>query len=362
MFVLDTSSSVWVQDYRKQLKFVSKLADSFEIGPNDVQVGVITYSTRANLDISLNRYKSKKNLKNAILAIPYRSGTTNTANALVLLRREMQKVMATRSGLFIAIIVTDGHSRIPEYTAKEAKRLHDLGVDVYAIGVGKKYSIEELRLLSSNPEDNVYEVTDYEALENLAQRLDIKTCNETVYFGYDLLSIGILRSNMLNRFIWNLLPYTTYGSFQIVTLPYCPNTFDTPLTVLQAGKVPTTTDFSPKNFATFDGVVARISKEIQSKLNGHTNSSFSTVLYVEDSPLVNNVITRNTTLEITKVRNISDKVFIVTIGSVSSKQIEILRSLNCEIIQVPSYEYLVNRVQTAPFYFRPLMNRPMNGM
>lgn len=184
MFVMDSSSSIWIEDYKKQLQFARKLVANFDIGQTNshVRVGAITFSRTAHLDIPLGRYVSKRKLQKAILKIPYRTGETNTAEALRLLRREIEPKMKVFTAPFMVIVITDGKSRDTWSTQYEAHLLHKLGVHIYAIGVGPYYDIKELTSIASDPVRNIRLVSSYSALENIAKIFGVKTCEGELKF------------------------------------------------------------------------------------------------------------------------------------------------------------------------------------
>lgn len=62
-FLLDSSSSIWIVDFRKQLKFVSDLLDSFDLGPNSTRVGVASFSYRYYENIRLGLYDNVDDIK-----------------------------------------------------------------------------------------------------------------------------------------------------------------------------------------------------------------------------------------------------------------------------------------------------------
>ena len=55
VFILDSSSSEGATNFQKQLQFVSDFVKQFDIGPTDVQVGMITFSSYAHSEFYLNR-------------------------------------------------------------------------------------------------------------------------------------------------------------------------------------------------------------------------------------------------------------------------------------------------------------------
>lgn len=183
MFVLDASSSIWVEDYRKQLNFVADLVSSFDVGSgrSQVRIGAITFSNKAYLEFSFDSFTDPDELKDAILNITYRTGRTNTADALKLLRQQIEPRLINKKGPIVAIVVTDGRSMKPLDTVEEAKKLHQLGIDIYAIGVGKShvYDVTELRAIATDPDNGVYTVSNYSALQEITQKLHIQPCKGT---------------------------------------------------------------------------------------------------------------------------------------------------------------------------------------
>jgi len=53
-FVLDSSGSIGAQDFREVRSFVHEFVNSIRIGPDDNQVGVISFSDTARVDFYLN--------------------------------------------------------------------------------------------------------------------------------------------------------------------------------------------------------------------------------------------------------------------------------------------------------------------
>ena len=66
VFLLDSSGSVGSANFQKQLDFVSRFAQSFDIGPRNVQIGVVTFATTPHNEFNLNTYTVKHDLVTAI--------------------------------------------------------------------------------------------------------------------------------------------------------------------------------------------------------------------------------------------------------------------------------------------------------
>lgn len=80
----------------------------------------------------------------------------------------------------IAVVVTDGQSSNPTSTATQAKLLKDVGVRVFAVGVGTSAN-PELQTIASAPKD-VFTVTTFDSLNTVRLGLTNRTCEESNLF------------------------------------------------------------------------------------------------------------------------------------------------------------------------------------
>lgn len=137
-FLLDESSSIkTVDNFKKELNFVTSVVDYLEIGLTKSQVGVMTFSDQPKIKFHLNDYTSKTAIANAISDIKWKGGNTFLDRALAMVRR---RGLTPRYGSRpevpqIAVIITDGVSTDPSKTRKELKKLHAQNYILYAIGI-----------------------------------------------------------------------------------------------------------------------------------------------------------------------------------------------------------------------------------
>ena len=181
VFLLDKSGSVGQANFDKMLQFVRNVANDFEIGPNDVQVGVDTFSTGFDHEFKLNANNDKTKLQQAVSSISYSGGGTNTGNAIKLMR---QQSFTANSGHRanvpkVAIVVTDGQSNNKALTAAEAQKARDAGITVLAIGVGSGVDDAELNAIASDPDSqNVFKASTFDALTGLQGFVAAKACDD----------------------------------------------------------------------------------------------------------------------------------------------------------------------------------------
>ncbi|XP_050409287.1 collagen alpha-5(VI) chain [Patella vulgata] len=178
MFLLDTSSSIEIDDFRKQLQFTQDVVKIFDIGRERTKVGVALFSDTVYPQFDLNAYNSKGHIVDRIGKIGYRGGRTNTAEALSFLRTKVFTQDQVRQGVpRIAIVLTDGLSNYPDETVRESKELHLNGITVFVIGIGNQTDTNELKAIASNPDSEyAFHVNNFDALYSVKKTLAVKTC------------------------------------------------------------------------------------------------------------------------------------------------------------------------------------------
>ncbi|KAK2165643.1 hypothetical protein LSH36_47g02029 [Paralvinella palmiformis] len=178
VFALDGSGSIEKNNFFLLEEFIKDAMYGIDLDSMS-RVGVLTYSDEANIKIQLNEYNSTRSIINA-MNLPYTGGTTNTAEALRVLRTEM--FVAERGdrpdAINIAVVVTDGKSNNRKRTLEEAVATRKAGIHIVVIGVGSSIEEEELRGIATDPDDdNVFIVKDFYALTKVLTPLLTSVCN-----------------------------------------------------------------------------------------------------------------------------------------------------------------------------------------
>ncbi|KAK6187377.1 hypothetical protein SNE40_005423 [Patella caerulea] len=184
VFLIDDSGSIWKPNFAKQLQFVANLVSTFDIGVNKTQVGAVTFSLGYHKEFLLNTHTDKKSVLKGIRDIQYSYGyRTDTGNALRFARKVVfRPENGARSYLpQIVILTTDGGSSNSRLTLSEARKLRDIGVKVFAIGVGVRINERELKGIGSRPSDDYTVMVDnFDKLEDIQARLALKACQVEV--------------------------------------------------------------------------------------------------------------------------------------------------------------------------------------
>lgn len=78
MFLVDASGSVGEDNFAKVKQFMKETINFFDIGTKFTRVGVITFSTHAQLEFGLGTHNTSTTLMSAVDGITYAQGGTDT--------------------------------------------------------------------------------------------------------------------------------------------------------------------------------------------------------------------------------------------------------------------------------------------
>ncbi|XP_078377620.1 SCO-spondin-like [Oculina patagonica] len=181
-FVMDMSSSITSKNYPKEKDFVKNVADTFSISRTQTTVGVVTYNRDAKLWISFGQHDNNEDFKKAVDDIPYWGGSTRIDNGLDMAAVELFSTLkGDRAKLpNVLILLTDGKQNSdPRATPLEEAvlPLFQLGVKVFAVGVGDQISRDELRLIVEKDQD-IFTMKDFDDLLAKSHQIARATCDE----------------------------------------------------------------------------------------------------------------------------------------------------------------------------------------
>lgn len=174
-FLIDSSGSEFGAQFDNERNFVSMVTNEFAINPNDTMVAVSQFATTSRTDILFNQYPDKDSLLNAIARIQWMNGESNTHTGLNELAHHVFQVKSHNihhghhghqavtygprsESAKIAIVLTDGRSLEPDQTIRAAHQLHNMGVEVFVIGMGHSVDFRELQQIATD-RDHVYRIS-----------------------------------------------------------------------------------------------------------------------------------------------------------------------------------------------------------
>ena len=180
VFMLDSSSSEGAANFQKQKDFVVSFVNALTIGPSNVQIGVIDFSTTATVNFKLNDHRTKATVVSAINRISYVQGSTHTDLGLNLAWTKVFNQVGDRpDAQNILYVLTDGQSSSPAATVLQANEVRNNNIKTYAIGIGSRVMKAELDNIATTS-DYAIQVADFSNLQTLTAKLRNDLCSGEV--------------------------------------------------------------------------------------------------------------------------------------------------------------------------------------
>ncbi|XP_016340926.1 collagen alpha-1(XII) chain-like [Sinocyclocheilus anshuiensis] len=176
VLLVDGSYSIGLSNFAKVRAFLEVLVNSFDIGPNKVQISLVQYSRDPHTEFALNKHDDNAAVLNAVRTFPYRGGSTNTGKAMTYVR---EKIFIPARGARdnvprVMVLITDGKSS--DSFKNPANKLRDADVEIFAVGV-KDAVRSELEAIANAPADNhVFEVEDFDSFQRISKELTTSIC------------------------------------------------------------------------------------------------------------------------------------------------------------------------------------------
>ena len=185
-FIMDSSDGAGIQNYQIQKDFVNAIAESFDIQPTRSRAGVVVSGKEATLNIKFGDYLHAEDFQQAVNRLPYTPGNATIDKALkVALTQLLAAQGGARPGVAkILVLITSGtqnqtvDNRLVDAVAR---KLQQLGVAVFLLGVGEKVDVKLLRPLTTSDE-NVFLEKSFEILMMKTRQVAKMACDRAGLF------------------------------------------------------------------------------------------------------------------------------------------------------------------------------------
>ncbi|WAQ98536.1 MATN1-like protein [Mya arenaria] len=356
-FALDASNSIWPEDFKKQLNFVRDLISLFDVSATKTRIGLVTFSDTVRPIFDFNTKQEKSNLIALMNNITFMSGRTKTSDALKFIHEQgFSRDVARREVAHIILVFTDGISKTPHETAREAELAKRDGIYLFSIGIGMSVERTELEDIASEPvDDYVFHVSNFSVLNTIKNILAIKTCalqpedyvadtdvkkcdinmNTDLMFVYDSAQLGIPRTRKITKFVYDVTANLNLESGHLKVgrlLENCISNADTYLTSQRQNM-----DFDEIYFPDFRRMIRRLASQgFAEPYGARRYAKKVAVLFIDDA--TENL--KQAADEIVRLTN--THTFVVAIGDMDVFAAANLASkpANDYIVHIPSYKYL----------------------
>ena len=173
-FLIDGSGSVGATNFRRCISFVRNIIRGFRISPRYTRVAAAVYSSAPRRLFSFTRFSNTYQVSRALASIRYPRGGTRTGKALWDVRNFLFRGRTKKKR--VLAVITDGRSQ--DHVLKAAGALKRANVEIFAIGVGRGYSITQLNQIATD-RSHVFTV-DFRNLNSIINGIKKKTCRGRV--------------------------------------------------------------------------------------------------------------------------------------------------------------------------------------
>ena len=151
---MDSSSFVSKEDYKSQKDFAKATMGTFNVRPGQSRVASITYGEYSEKIFQFDSYRSVDDIESLLYSARSVGGLPSLHKALINASDIMKDANSSFPGIVIFIAVARQGSDIDEKAIESAaETLHDLGVRVYVIAVGKDPALKVLDFVADHPHD-----------------------------------------------------------------------------------------------------------------------------------------------------------------------------------------------------------------
>ncbi|XP_078789808.1 collagen alpha-6(VI) chain isoform X2 [Oryzias latipes] len=219
VFLIDSSGSIYPQDYEKMKDFMKFVISRSFIGRNEVHVGVLQFSSSPQPEFDLRSFFSKEDMLQAINGMQQLGGGTLTGDALTAVSQYFDSALGGRPHLQQRlVVVTDGQAQ--DEVRGPAEALREKGVKIYAIGVVDANTTQLLEISGSH--DRMYSGRDFDALKDLESLLALQLCDpqrdckkteraDIIFLVDGSTSISLENFKSMQKFMLSMVNQTTVG-------------------------------------------------------------------------------------------------------------------------------------------------------
>ncbi|XP_066440926.1 collagen alpha-6(VI) chain-like [Eleutherodactylus coqui] len=174
MFLVDSSGSIGIDEFNKMKVFMKSLVNNTEVGPNNVQFGIVQFSDNPKEELELNKDGTKAIIWEAIDKMGYIGETTYTGKALEFVSQYFTGNKGARLNVNkFLILITDGEAH--DEVKLPSESLRNSGVNIISVGI---FNASKPQLLEiSGKIERVHYLESFETLKTIEDELIFGICN-----------------------------------------------------------------------------------------------------------------------------------------------------------------------------------------
>ncbi|KAL0985323.1 hypothetical protein UPYG_G00155470 [Umbra pygmaea] len=218
IFLIDSSGSIIPEDFNKMKVFMQSIINQSHIGKEEVHVGIIQYSDTQEVIFPLSYEKS--DMVERVDAMKHLDQNTFTGAGLTYTSQYFSEKKGGRTHVRqILIVVTDGEAN--DAVLDPAKKLREMGVIIYAIGVVDANFTQLLEISGAN--ERAISEEDFDALKVLPKKMLSAICDrdcvrtevaDIIFLVDSSTSISDVNFSIMKKFMMSVVNETKVGESQ----------------------------------------------------------------------------------------------------------------------------------------------------
>ena len=173
--IVDGSASISSSDWQRALAFVNKLVGGFQIAKDQVELGVVQFSSQAATVIDLSDDATK--IQAAVTQMSQMQQNTNTYSGFAQAKHIIDTEGRPNTDGKLVLILTDGVQNQGQPAKQVSDALKAENVTVFGVGVGSQVQPSEIKSWCSAPvSDHYFSVSSFAALEKIIQKIIQSAC------------------------------------------------------------------------------------------------------------------------------------------------------------------------------------------
>ncbi|XP_059161617.1 collagen alpha-1(XII) chain-like [Physella acuta] len=149
VFALDSSTNISPMAFWHQVKFVRDVTVGLDIGFDRTRIGVVIYSDKVVSVFNVNDHETLNEALTKLYKIERTEGSTKIDEVIHYVRtKNFKRSVARKDVAQLMVLITGSSSKNLHKVKKEASMARKTGIEIMAIGVGRKYNPEELQVLA----------------------------------------------------------------------------------------------------------------------------------------------------------------------------------------------------------------------
>jgi len=170
--VLDSSSSVGIENWKRMQNFTSGVLSQFILSEEFVQVFLMRYNEEVDIEnqLILRNNETEAQCLQALQSIPYNGKGTKTGKAMKYVKDYMlEKPEIRKYKPQVVLLITDGIAQDTILLNSISREIRQMGTEIYAVGVGEARK-EQLKTVTGSWSKVWADVSDFQSLTVEAAR------------------------------------------------------------------------------------------------------------------------------------------------------------------------------------------------